>query len=498
MNVQYDKNGGYPFKDPTMSIDPINKFIRIVPMLERTESSDIRKLLSSGIVSIFLSIAAITASFTVHIPAISYFSVVFGLAAIISLIIAKAKIKKIDSQRKEVLKTLKNETDRAADLYNDLIPVVTLLAEEDSAIVEASSAQRKPIVFESDDNSPYERLRRFADSYERPRDSSIEKVKSLKRLSVSVEALREMELRLPFIDEILKRVVAHTEQAAMTLIERFSSISEQTNKSDIDAQNAIAAIGSKNGNENGLESLIKKSHESIVGRTTVINDFLKLNRENADRVRKISELVSKSEELISGIEDITERSKLIAFNMAVESAKIGDKGLGFKVIVHELQRLNDQTTRFARDIMEIVKSFRSYNQEMLDHWLVKSESLTEQVKTDSNQAELAVTALKHSYDLSGALFKSLSDSAISVNHSMSDILESLQFQDITRQQIDGAISFLIDINASVSDLRKQFESLGYNLGDVHSVLHAIRSRHEAQLKVSKDHDIFELIERRYR
>ena len=58
---------------------------------------------------------------------------------------------------------------------------------------------------------------------------------------------------------------------------------------------------------------------------------------------------------------------------------------------------------------------------------MKSEALTEQVRSDSDQAELAVTALKQSYELSGSLFHSLTDSAISVNKAMSDILESLQF-----------------------------------------------------------------------
>jgi hypothetical protein len=81
---------------------------------------------------------------------------------------------------------------------------------------------------------------------------------------------------------------------------------------------------------------------------------------------------------------------------------------------------------------------------------------------------------------------------------MSDILASLQFQDITRQQIEGAASFLLDIKSGIDVLIEEFKSIGCDTGDIHAVLHSIRNRHEAQLKVSKDHDIFELIERRYR
>jgi len=44
---------------------------------------------------------------------------------------------------------------------------------------------------------------------------------------------------------------------------------------------------------------------------------------------------------------------LITFNLAVESAKIGVKGQGFKVIVSELQKLNVQTADFAKNILEM-------------------------------------------------------------------------------------------------------------------------------------------------
>jgi len=465
-------------------------------MLERVDFEVIRKKLKIVIIITLLSGILVAVSVFWPIVILSYLAIIGSFVTFFILVQTLRNEKKREEHAKNSLSILQNEVTRTHSLLHDIIPAITLLAKEDAAI--AAIAHRSSIAFPSENAEPFERLRLFIDSFEPPSDSSIEKTHALSTISQTVESLQEMELRIPFIEEILKRVVLHTEKAALTLIERFSIISEQTDKSDKDAKNAIAALGAGNGNENGLESLIKKSHETIIGRTSVITAFLRLNRENADRVRKISDLVTKSEELISGIEDITERSKLIAFNMAVESAKIGDKGLGFRVIVHELQRLNDQTTHFARDIMEIVKSFRAYNQEMLDQWLVKSESLTEQVKTDSEQAEIAVTALKHSYELNGTLFRSLSDSAISVNRSMSDILESLQFQDITRQQIDGAISFLLDINNAVATVRKQFENLGYALGDTHAVLHGIRTKHEAQLKVSKDHDIFELIERRYK
>jgi methyl-accepting chemotaxis protein len=450
----------------------------------------------SGMLALVSGLSAGAAVLT-GLDLLSYAAAVLALAAAAFSFIAAARTAKNQDSLARRIAEAQQETRSLRKLADDIRPALRFLAEEDAALVSAVSADRKPVAYPAPAATPWEEVRLFADAFVLPQDDTFARLQALQALDATAGTLQEASLRLPFIDAILKRVVSHTETAAMTLIDRFSFISEQTAKSDQDAKNAIAALGLEKNTDTGLETLIRKSHESVVGRTAVINDFLRLNRDNADRVKKISALVARSEELLSGIEDITERSKLIAFNMAVESAKIGEKGLGFKVIVNELQRLNDQTTSFARDIMEIVKSFKSYNQELLDQWLVKAEHLTEQVREDSDQAESAVSALKRTYELTGSILKSLTDSAINVNRSMSDILSSLQFQDITRQQIEGAASFLADIEISVNALRKDLENLGYAAGDVQSALSAIRTRHEAQLKVSKDHDIFGIMERRF-
>lgn len=429
-------------------------------------------------------------------PSFLAISAISLIAAIVFAAVQRRETKNERARSTRHAESLEDENKRKEALLADLIPVVSQLAAVDSCVASVVGDTRLPAKVPPAGHSSYARLRSFADSFSAPNPETLDKLTQLAELDRAAQMLQEMELRLPYIDEILKRVVDHTEHAAATLIERFGSIFEQTERADREAKNAITALGAGNDGEEGLEALIRKSHESVVGRTAVINDFLRLNRENGDRVRKIADLVAKSEELISGIEDIAERSKLIAFNMAVESAKIGDKGRGFKVIVNELQHLNDQTTGFARDIMEIVKSFRAYNQELLDQWLVKAETLTDRVRGDTDQAELAVTALSRSYSVSGALFRSLSESAIGVNKAMGDILESLQFQDITRQQIEGAASFIDEIGISIRDLRSTFQTLGYSLGNVRDIMRKIRDRHESQMKVSKDHDIFDLIERR--
>ncbi|OHE77029.1 MAG: hypothetical protein A2413_10100 [Treponema sp. RIFOXYC1_FULL_61_9] len=395
-----------------------------------------------------------------------------------------------------VSQELKLRQKNSDTLLQDLCRPLELLAAEDLAIISATDDARTPLSA-PDPHLPAEtRLRAFADGFSASISFNSDRLKAFRSFSEYTGRLKEIELRFPYVETLHARVIMHTEQAALALVDKFGAIAERTDKAAADAKNAMATLGSGSDNDTTLDALIRKSHESVIGRTSVIKEFLKLNRENADRVRKISDLVKRSEELIGGIEDIAERSKLITFNLAIESAKIGEKGLGFKVIVTELQRLNDQTTSFAHDILDIVKLFHTHNQELLDQWLGKSERLTEQVRSDTDRAEEAVTALSRSYELSSALFRSLSESAIEVDRSMNDVLASLQFQDITRQQIESTDTFLNDMRSSITYMRTSLETEGFEPENTSTVLNAIRTNYRHKIKVSSDLDIFDLIERR--
>jgi len=79
---------------------------------------------------------------------------------------------------------------------------------------------------------------------------------------------------------------------------------------------------------------------------------------------------------------------------------------------------------------------------------------------------------------------------------MSEILQSLQFQDITRQQIEGAELFIKEIHEGIQELETQFTNLGYSTGKLSDSHTTIRSTYTPKLKVTSDHEIFDIIERR--
>ena len=60
-----------------------------------------------------------------------------------------------------------------------------------------------------------------------------------------------------------------------------------------------------------------------------------------------------------------------------------------------------------------------------------------------------------------------------VTGSLNQIMESLQFQDITRQQIENVIKFLLEIQGSIEKEEEQLGELGF---DLHSQAQMIKDR----------------------
>ncbi|GEM_PF-4247678 len=443
-----------------------------------------------SVVSAILSLLTRSAIFLFATP---------GICLILLAVVAAAEYKRKAQARTnhQVVASLKAELSQHQAIVEQLLPVLEILLQEDAALRALSGVSYPEPRLGNPPASPLDQVKTLLDSFSADRKDALARLAGYIPLRTFPDELQEIKLRLPYIDLLLQRVVQYTESVVLTLLERFGAISEQSESGARDAGQAMRSlgVGAATDNNQSLEHLIQESHESIVNRSAVIQEFLTLNKENTARIRKISNLVEKTEEMIIGIEDISERSKLITFNLAVESAKIGTKGLGFKVIVNELQKLNNQTSDFAKNILEIVKTFNSYNADLLDHWILRSESLTQKVQADTDQASKTVEALTRSYELTRSLFKSLSENAIAVNESMGDILASLQFQDITRQQIEGIETFLVDIRATVDALFRNLTESGLRCRTAGSSSTQLRDLYAPRLKVTSDHDIFELVER---
>ena len=103
-----------------------------------------------------------------------------------------------------------------------------------------------------------------------------------------------------------------------------------------------------------LEKNVKKMGDIKEKNSGVINGIISLG----SKVNKINEIVR-------AITTITDQTKVIAFNAALEAAGAGEKGTRFSVVAAEVNRLAENIAILARQIREQVEEIRSSSSSLI-------------------------------------------------------------------------------------------------------------------------------------
>lgn len=263
----------------------------------------------------------------------------------------------------------------------------------------------------------------------------------------SVRAMGASALRrLRFSDSVLAKVPVKTEEAAFALMERLVSLRDQSAKASSAARDAESGAG----DSVLIDTLALHARETMTRVRSALAEMRKHDRDATKGLQALGGELKSGIQLLVGIEEITERSRLIAFNMAIEAARIGEKGRGFRVIVGELRALNDRTADFSKQVAQLLGRFKQYNESLVQSAIESSMQVAEEVERGIGEEEQAIESLLRTSGSCVDLSDSVTAAVRSMNLELDGVLESLQFQDITRQMVEGALTTIAEAERDIA------------------------------------------------
>lgn len=169
--------------------------------------------------------------------------------------------------------------------------------------------------------------------------------------------------------EIIKPIIGATLKISKAADNQDKITSQQASAvNEITATVEQLNASSKQVNDKA-ESLAKQSKESLSvayqGQKEIDNsiaemDLIKKNvAEIAEDVLTLSENTNQIGAIISVVEDIANKTDMLAVNAAIEAAKAGEHGKGFAVVASEVRALADQSKKATEKITALIQEIQN-------------------------------------------------------------------------------------------------------------------------------------------
>ena len=112
-------------------------------------------------------------------------------------------------------------------------------------------------------------------------------------------------------------------------------------------------------------------------------------QETAKRIKRLGESSQEISEIVQLIDDIADRTSILALNASIQAAMAGEAGRGFAVVAEEVERLAERSTEATKQISGLVRTIQNETNEAVS----AMEATTREVVEGSLLADQAGHAL---------------------------------------------------------------------------------------------------------
>jgi methyl-accepting chemotaxis protein len=259
----------------------------------------------------------------------------------------------------------------------------------------------------------------------------------------------------------LHAITVETERSAYGIVERLQSIDEVINQ--------LLSTVTLSAHEG--EAMIQSGKQSVGSNEDLIanlNHYIKERLAESDTSRNsiaiVVEQAKSLASLVDLIKDISTQTNLLALNAAIEAARAGEMGRGFAVVADQVRKLSGETntavTKIQSGIGKVTKTIEEQFLNKLDIGYVNKQKAL--LESFSNHLTHMGGNYQHLMKRDEELLAQLKETSQTLSSMFMDVLANIQFQDITRQQIEQVQNALTRLDNHVSQMVEMMRNKNFS------------------------------------
>ena len=107
----------------------------------------------------------------------------------------------------------------------------------------------------------------------------------------------------------------------------------------------------------------------------MMSDIRDQNAKIVEEIKNLNDVLSRIDESVQGIDTIADKTKLIAFNAALEASSSGEAGLRFAVVASEIRRFADNVVETALEIKDRITELQSVSNTLISEADIGSRAI---------------------------------------------------------------------------------------------------------------------------
>jgi methyl-accepting chemotaxis protein len=204
-----------------------------------------------------------------------------------------------------------------------------------------------------------------------------------------------------------------------------------------------------------------------------INESERISISTAEALEDLNRSVAEVTQILVVIEEITNKTNLLALNAAIIAAQAGEQGSSFTVVADEIRQLADRTRKSTKEINAIIKAVQLGSKEAVAQMHAGVDRVRVNVEL-ANEASASlnkiVDSASTSFDMATKISRSLEDQANATRH-LHDVTSRMadhiaEITRATREQARGTellaqeSELVRDIAAQVKNATQEQSSAG--------------------------------------